>query len=438
MAHETIDWLYGLQHFGIKLGLDNIRALLEILNHPEKGYKCIHVAGTNGKGSVAAMADAILTAAGLRTGLFTSPHLVRPNERIRIMGREISDPDLHGLLRRMRSTIESACSGGELETQPSFFEVITATALAVFAERGVEAAVLEVGLGGRLDATNAVDADVCVVVSIGLDHTKTLGSTLELIAGEKAGIIKPGRPVVSAVVQQRAIGVLQDVCRARGAELIDARSAVRLVSEEKDFFTLATSRCSYDGLRCALPGRHQIDNARVAIAACEMLASEFGLRLEVEAVREGLAAVRWPGRLEWLEPANGWPLMLLDGAHNPAGISAVASYLRRLEGPRPILLFGATSGKPLEKLLGPLAGLVHGAVFTRPPVERGLDPEEVAAAAAGMISDVEALSAPAEALRSAAGRAGAERYILVTGSLYLVGEILALLAPEDVPGPIAM
>jgi dihydrofolate synthase/folylpolyglutamate synthase len=438
MAHETIDWLYGLQHFGIKLGLDNIRTLLELLNHPERTYRSIHVAGTNGKGSVAAMADAILTAAGLRSGLFTSPHLVRPNERIRIAGQEIADDDLHRLLSEMRRRIDDALASGLLETQPSFFEVITATALEIFAKRGMQAAILEVGLGGRLDATNAVDADVGVVVSIGLDHTKTLGPTLELIAGEKAGIIKPGMPVVTGTVQQRAIDVLQQVCSDRGAELIHARNAVRLVSEENDSFSLATSRGNYPSLRCALPGRHQIDNARVALAACELLAERIGLKLDGDAVRAGLAAVRWPGRLQWIEPANGWPRLLLDGAHNPAGIAAVASYLRSRRRPRPVLLCGATSGKPLDKLLGPLAGLVDGVVFTRPPVERGLEPAEVAAATSGLFEAAEAIPDPAEALHRAGRMAGGDRYVLVTGSLYLVGEVLGLLTAEDVPGPIAM
>jgi dihydrofolate synthase/folylpolyglutamate synthase len=438
MVHETIDWLYGLQHFGIKLGLDNIRALLELLNHPERAYRCIHVGGTNGKGSVAAMADAILTAAGLRSGLFTSPHLVRPNERIRIAGQEIADDDLHRLLREMRRLIDAALASGLLESQPSFFEVITATALEIFAKRGMQAAILEVGLGGRLDATNAVDADVGVIVGIGLDHTKTLGPTLELIAGEKAGIIKPGMPVVTGTVQQRAIDVLQKVCSDRGAELIHARNAVRLVSEENESFSLATSRGNYPSLRCALPGRHQIDNARVALAACELLAERIGLKLDGEAVRAGLAAMRWPGRLQWIEPANGWPRLLLDGAHNPAGIAAVASYLRSRRGPRPVLLCGATSGKPLDKLLGPLAGLVDGVVFTKPPVERGLEPAEVAAATSGLFEPVEAIPDPAEALNRAGRLAGGDRYVLVTGSLYLVGEVLGLLTAEDVPGPIAM
>jgi dihydrofolate synthase/folylpolyglutamate synthase len=438
MAHAMIDWLYGLQHFGIKLGLDNIRTLLELLDHPEKSYRCIHIAGTNGKGSVAAMVDAMLTASGVRSGLFTSPHLVRPNERIRIAGLDIEDGELHRLLGKMRCIIDGALSDGKLETQPSFFEVITAIALQAFAERGVEAAVLEVGLGGRLDATNAVDADVCVVVSIGFDHVKTLGPTLERIAGEKAGIIKPCVPVVCGVIQQRALDVLHRTCRSRGAQFMDARCTARLISEKRERYTLATTRRIYPDLRSSLPGRHQIDNSRVALAAFEVLMEKMGLTPSVADVKEGLGVIRWPGRLQWIEPRNGMPRLLLDGAHNPAGIAAVAHFLRSRHSTPPVLLCGATSGKPLDKLLGPLAGLVDGVVITRPPVERGLDPDEVAREVTCLFGPVRTAGRPAEALKTAARLAGDDRFVLVTGSLYLVGEVLGLLATEEVPGPVAM
>jgi dihydrofolate synthase/folylpolyglutamate synthase len=433
MAHETIEWLYGLQ-----LGLDNIRVLLDLLGHPEKSYRCLHIAGTNGKGSVAAMVDGMLAASGLRSGLFTSPHLVRPNERIRIAGADIEDRELHRLLGDMREMIEGALSDGKLETQPSFFEVITATALQAFAEQGVKVAVLEVGLGGRLDATNAVDADVCVVVSIGFDHVKTLGPTLERIAGEKAGIIKPGVPVVCGVIQQRAIDVLERTCRSRGSELIDARSAVRLISEDRGCYTLATSDKVYPDLRCSLPGRHQIDNSRVAMAAFEILMKCMGLTPDAANVATGLGAVRWPGRLQWVEPRDGMARLLLDGAHNPSGIAAVTHFLRSHNSPPPVLLCGATSGKPLDKLLGPLADLVDGVVITRPPVERGLDPEEVAREVSALFGTIKTATKPADALTTASRMAGEGRYVLVTGSLYLVGEVLGLLAAEDVPGPVAM
>jgi dihydrofolate synthase/folylpolyglutamate synthase len=437
MDEDMIQWLYDLQHFGIKLGLDNIRGVLEIVGHPERSYASVHIAGTNGKGSVAAMIDSMLGACGIASGLNTSPHLVRPHERIRIAGQDIEDDELQARLRAMRTKIEAAIAEGRLEAHPSFFEVITATALQAFADHGMQAAVLEVGLGGRLDATNAVDADVAVIVSIGLDHTKTLGPTEEQIAGEKAGIIKPGQPVVYGTTQPHVIKVLRDVCRERRATLIDGRGAVRLVHDEGDYFALETDRRRYDNLRCALPGRHQIDNARIALAAFELLMDRLEIEPTPEGVAAGLANVRWAGRLQWLEPADGRPAFLLDGAHNPAGIDAVASYLHGQRRPRPVLLTGATSGKPLAELFGPLGPLVDGVVVTRPPVERGLDPEQVANEIAPLFGRTEAVGDTAAALERACEIAGDEQYVLVTGSLYLVGEILGLITKQK-PRPVAM
>jgi dihydrofolate synthase/folylpolyglutamate synthase len=437
MGEDMIQWLYDLQHFGIKLGLDNIRGVLEILGRPERSYASAHIAGTNGKGSVAAMIDSMLDACGVASGLNTSPHLVRPHERIRIAGRDIEDDELQERLRAMRTKIEAAIAQGKLEAHPSFFEVITATALQAFADHEMRAAVLEVGLGGRLDATNAVDADVAVIVSIGLDHTKTLGPTEEQIAGEKAGIIKPGQPVVYGATQPHVIEVLRDVCRERGATLIDGREAVRLLDEDGDQFTLESDRRRYDGLRCALPGRHQIDNARIALAAFELLMERLDLEPSPEGVAAGLANVRWAGRLQWLEPSDGRPAFLLDGAHNPAGIAAVASYLHGQTRPRPVLLTGATSGKPLAELFGPLGPLVDGVVVTRPPVDRGLEPEQVAGEIAPLFGKTEAVSDTAAALERACELAGDEQYVLVTGSLYLVGEILGLITHQK-PRPVAM
>jgi len=437
-VHETVEWLYALQHFGIKLGLDNIRALLEELDHPERALKCVHIAGTNGKGSVAAMIDAMLEASGIRSGLFTSPHLVRPNERIRIAGEDIGSAELHRRLDAMRTMIAAAREGSRVVTQPSFFEVVTAIALHAFKEHGLEAAVLEVGLGGRLDATNAVAADVGVIVSIGLDHTKTLGPTLEHISAEKAGIIKPGMPVVSGVVQQRAIDVIRRTCQERGACFIDARLAVSLVEEDEAGFTLATERQTYRRLRLALAGRHQIDNTRVAIAAFELLMERLGREPDPEAVREGLATMRWAGRLQWVAPDDGLAPLLFDSAHNPAGVEALARHLAGKRRGKPVLLFGATSGKPLERLFGPLLPFVSAVVVTRPPVPRGLDPEEVAELVRARIDSVSVAAEPRAALEVARGLAGKDGFVLVAGSLYLVGHVLGLLTPEDVPGPVAM
>ncbi len=435
---DQIDWLYGLQHFGVKLGLDNIRRLLDVLDHPEAAYPSVSIAGTNGKGSVAAMLHSMLTASGLETGLFTSPHLVRPNERIRLGDEDITGIELERQLRRMRETIASAFERGALETHPSFFEVITATALQSFRDHEVQAALLEVGLGGRLDATNAVDSDLSIIVSVDLDHTKTLGPTLGHIAAEKAGIVRPGTPVISGVVRQQAISVLQRICRERGAPLIDAHLAVRLAGENGSVISLESDRNRYEGIRLRLPGRHQIHNARVAVAAFERFAERVGLDPDPDAVRAGLSAVRWPGRLQWIRGAGGRGDLLLDGAHNPAGALTLATFLRGLSGPPPVVLFGAMNGKQFDAMIEPLGPLVQSVVITRPSVQRAADPDEVAGIIREYVDGVEVVSDPSRALDRARQLAGSKRFVLVTGSLYLVGEILGLLETQSVPGPVSM
>ena len=457
MDHDPVRWLYGLQHFGVKLGLDNIRALLDLLDHPEAAYSSALIAGTNGKGSVAAMLAAMLDASGRRSGLFTSPHLVRPNERIRIAGEDISTPDLHRHLESMRRRIERGRIDGALEVHPSFFEVITATALTVFRESAVDCAVLEVGLGGRLDATNAVSGRVSVVVSVALDHTKTLGPTLESIAGEKAGIIKPGRSVVTGVDQPEALAVLQRECRKAGSPLIEAGKLADLVIHEDGAFRISTKRAEYPGLRLSLPGRHQMRNARIAVVTFETLLEQFGDRADPEQARRGLASVRWPGRLQWVEAD---PPLLLDAAHNPAGATTLAEYLgdwllfakqkgacppshdsgsqQMLGTVKPVLLFGAMKGKDIEGILSPLAGLVESAVVTRPGVERAADPRDVADTTSAVLGSAERIDDPALALERARELARPDRYVLVAGSLYLVGQILGLLEEEPVPGPVSM
>jgi len=432
MIGPVLDWLYSLQHFGVKLGLDNIRALLGILGLPHAPCRFVHVAGTNGKGSVAAMVDAMLCASGIRSGLFTSPHLVRPNERIRIAGRDIATNELERQLEVVRAAIAG------LASHPSFFEVITATALASFAEHRIEAAVLEVGLGGRLDATNAIDADVGVVVSLDLDHTNVLGTTLEEIAAEKAGIVKPGMPLVSGITQQRAIDLLRDVCAERAATFLEARAEAAFVEDRPESVSIRTRRATYEGISLGLAGRHQIDNARIALVAFELICERLGVAPDPKRVIQALASVRWPGRLQWVDLRDGGPPLLLDGAHNPAGLRSLAAHLDRTGLPKPVLLFGVTAGRPVEELLLSLAGRVDHAVLTRVPVDRAVDPDTYAATAAATLGSVELVREPDRALARARERAGTTRPVLVTGSLYLVGAVLAHLEGGDAPGPIAM
>lgn len=435
---DPVRWLYDLQHFGVKLGLDNIRRLLELSGHPESAFSSVIVGGTNGKGSVAAMLEAMLEATGIRAGMFTSPHLVRPNERIRVAGSDIDDASLDRILLQLRGRIEAGLRDGRLETSPSFFEVIAAAALVTFRERAVRAAVLEVGLGGRLDATNAVPADVAVVVSVDLDHTKTLGGTVEKIAAEKAGIVKLGKPLISGAVRQRAIDVLRRRAAQQRATWVDARVAVRLDSaEDASSISLSTANERYPDLELSLPGRHQIDNARVALAAYECLAAQMGVSPDPDAVRRGLRRVRWAGRLQWTTHSSGRRL-LFDGAHNPAGARVLARYLRSTRLPRPLLLFGAVHGKLLDDMIRPLAPLISGVIVTRPDVRRAADPEEVAEVLRRHVAEVRLLTEPGEALAAAVESTGPDEYVLISGSLYLIGQLMALMEPTAAAGPVSM
>jgi dihydrofolate synthase/folylpolyglutamate synthase len=418
VTNDPVAWLYGLQSHGIKLGLDGIRTLLTLLDHPERAYPSMLVGGTNGKGSVAAMLDAMLAASGHRAGLYTSPHLVRPNERIRIAGEDVAEVELHRLLTLVRAACERGLAEGRLDAHPSFFEVMTAAALCAFRDAGIDVAVLEVGLGGRLDATNATEPIVSAIVTVSLDHVGTLGTTLEAIALEKSGIIRTGRPLVSGVVQRDVVEVLRARCDALGTSFVDAR-LTQLPS----------------GVRLALDGNHQRGNARVAVATFEAFCAESRRAIDPKAIRHGLETVRWSGRLQWIP---GSPSMLLDGAHNAAGAEALAAHLALRGGPKPVLLCSAMADKDVAGILSPLAAHVASVVATKPAVLRAAESSDVAAVAAGLGIPVTAEAVPARALALARDLAGPGGVVLVAGSLYLVGTVVALLSADRLPGPVSL
>jgi dihydrofolate synthase / folylpolyglutamate synthase len=418
VAHDPVLWLYGLQSHGIKLGLEGIRTLLTLVDHPERAYPSVLVGGTNGKGSVAAMLDATLAASGLRTGLYTSPHLVRPNERIRIMGEDVTTRELHRVLEIVRAACERGLTDGSLAEHPSFFEVMTAAALCAFRDAGIDAAVLEVGLGGRLDATNATEPYVSAIVTVDLDHVGTLGTTLESIALEKAGIIRAGRPLVSGVVQRDVVAVLRARCDASGATFVDARKT-QLPS----------------GVRLTLDGDHQRANARVAAATFEAFSSAIGRPPDPRVIRHGLETTRWPGRMQ-LVP--GAPPILLDGAHNAAGAEALAAHLALRSGPKPVLLFAAMADKDIAGILGPLAPHVASVVATKPDVLRAACSRDAAAAARALGLPSGAEPDAVRALEKARFLAGPGGLVLVAGSLYLVGAVAAVLEGGAPPGPVSM
>ena len=433
-----VAWLYALQSLGIKLGLEGIRALLELLDRPDRAFPILLVGGTNGKGSVSAMLDALFQAHGRRTGLYTSPHLVRPGERIRLFGADISPRDLDRLLVQVRDACERPGRHAALATQPSFFEVMTAAALLAFRDAAVDLAVLEVGLGGRLDATNATEPVVSTIVTVDLDHTAQLGDTLAAIAAEKAGIIRRSRALVSGVRQREALAVLRARCATMSATFIDARTAVGIEDGPRGTFSLRTPVAEYDDLRLPLPGSHQRENARVAAATLEAAAGALGFEIRPAAVRDGLAATRWPGRLQIVP---GRPTLLLDGAHNPAGAEALAVHLaeRAASGePKPMLLFGSMKDKDLAGMLRPLSPHVARMIATRPDIPRAMDSGELAKAASELGLEAEAVPGAAAALERARVLAGDDGLVLVAGSLYLIGEVLAALEGLDAPGPVGM
>ncbi len=420
MSYLTaVEFLYGLHRHGIKLGLDTITELLAGLGHPERRFPSLHIGGTNGKGSTAAIVASVLQAAGYRVGLYTSPHLVDFRERIQVEGAPIAEERVAELTGRLR-----AAAAASLD--PTFFEFTTAMAFQHFADAGIDVAVVEVGLGGRFDATNVLTPVVAAITNVALDHQEYLGHAVPAIAYEKAGIIKPGVPVVVGRVDEDAAAVVARVAEARGAPLY------RLT---RDFLTEGPSarfryvgmEQSWDALDCPLDGRHQLDNAACALALLEV-ASGRGVPVAESAVREGLRHVRWEGRLETVERR---PLLVLDGAHNPAAAAAVAAYLgefrREHEGARVIAVLGMMRDKDRGEFFARLLPQADEIIVTDARVPRAASPHELSAAAAACGRTAHVIADPHDALALARRMATPDDLILVTGSLMLVGEVKALL-----------
>ncbi|MGB9887233.1 MAG: bifunctional folylpolyglutamate synthase/dihydrofolate synthase [Moorellales bacterium] len=421
---EAVAYLESYMRLGIHLGLDRIRDLLERLGNPHLDLPVVHVGGTNGKGSTAAMLASILQAAGYRTGLFTSPHLVSYTERFRIDGRPINPEEFARLVEAVRPAVAGlAAERGE---EPTEFEVLTAMAWAGFREQGVEVAVMEVGMGGEHDATNAVPMPlVSVITNVGWDHMEHLGRTLEAIARTKAGIIKPGGFAVTAA-EGEALEAVRERCREVEARLFVVQEETQIRPREADTrgqrFDLTVMGREYPELFLPLLGPHQLANAATAVLAAEVLARFRGLELGPEAVREGLARVSWPARLE-LWPTR--PLLAFDAAHNRDAARALRAAVERLAFRRIILVVGLLADKEREAIMDLLAPLAAAVVVTRPLSPRAGDWEKVASMAARHVGAVYAEADLDAALDRALGLAGEEDMVLVTGSFYLVGEARA-------------
>ncbi len=421
LGHETL---------AIKLGLANIVCLLEHLGAPQQAYPAVQIAGTNGKGSTAAMLDSVCCAAGLRVGLYTSPHLVSLTERIRVDGQEIALSEFARLTERVRRAAFSLRDNDEAGVLPTFFEQVTAIALLAFRDAQVDLAILETGLGGRLDATTAALAHTIALTPIDFDHQEYLGHTLAEIAAEKAAIIRPGASVVIAAAQPpAACAVIEARCRecevtprfagGEQARVIGADETGRLL------VTIETAEDVYENVSLALRGRHQLTNAATAVALAEALRAR-GFDITRDAIREGLRTATHPGRLE-LQP--GAPPLLFDGAHNPAGGRALRDYLEEFWHDAPItLVFGAMGDKDLSQIAATLFPVAAKIFLTRPDNARAATPNELRRFVPAGVSDerITLVASPGEAMRAAVAATPANGLLCVTGSLYLVGEVKSL------------
>jgi dihydrofolate synthase/folylpolyglutamate synthase len=465
MSYETaVASLFALGHElaqtpSNKFDLAHMRVLLSAMDHPERAFPAVLIAGTNGKGSTAATLASILRASGLKTGLYTSPHLIRLNERIRVNGDEVSDDDFarqHGEVDRVA---ERLVERRELPWHPSFFEMMTAIAFAYFARERVEIAVLEVGMGGRLDATNVVEPLLSVIADISLDHQKFLGNTVGEIAREKVGIIRPGGVVVTLPQQPEANDVIGHTILDLGARGVSAVQYVPPVSPGSGDYLVSstkkvgdhsekrwTAKDAEDGsprrfyryplqvmgkqilVESPLVGRHQLRNVALAVAAGEELAKLGFAGITAEAMERGIRQTRWPGRFQLLPARSGWPETVLDVAHNPAGAWALRSALSESYDNRSLIfVFAAMRDKAISEMTEILFPLADKVIATRPENPRSASPEEIQQAGSRTGAEIEAVAEIGEALERARGASGAETVMVVTGSIYLVGEVMRLL-----------
>ena len=410
---ECLKTMYGLRRFGIKLGLSTIRGILGALGNPQNNYACIHVAGTNGKGSIAATLASIFQRAGYKVGLYTSPHLVRFNERICVDGHQIADNDVVSAFR----TVQAVHRG---EREPTFFEFTTAMALVEFSRRQVDWAIIETGMGGRLDATNVIRPAACVISNISVEHQAYLGRTIAQIAAEKAGIIKPETPVITGVRQPSAVKVIQRIAEENSAPLFRLGKHFRFRRTAGGAFNYYGFAHTWRDLRPGLIGEFQVENAALASAVCETLLDTSTVMIGRKDIRTGLGWVRWPGRLEIVAQA---PLMILDGAHNLAAARNLARFIKQHLGPRKLtLVIGILDDKPYAAMLKHLLPMCSRAIFTRPGIGRALPPATLARAAEGLIENVKIIPSVKDAVDDAVKTTSENDAICIAGSLYVVGE----------------
>lgn len=440
---QTLEYLFGLQRFGIKLGLTNITTLLRHLGNPHEGLPAVHIAGSNGKGSTAAFLTSVLRQAGLRVGLYTSPHLVDFSERIQVQGIPLATEKVVQFTEYIREVVERLMQKGEFSLTANsqappkgfdpekatitFFEFTTAMAFLYFREAKAEVVVLETGLGGRLDATNVVDPVLSLITPISLEHQQYLGETLVQIAAEKAGIIKPKRPLLTSAHQPRVIALLRQRCRDLGSPFYVWREDFTAKQQAPQVIDFKGRSHHWAGLRLGLSGGHQMVNASLALAAAEVL-MESGFIIQEDQIRRACEQVRWPGRLELIGQN---PRILLDGAHNPAATRVLKKALQEgFPRRRLILVVGIMADKDMAKMLADLIPPADFIILTRPKMDRAASIERLRQLASAFQKPFTENADVGQALDQALTMAGHEDLVLVSGSLFTVGEARAHLVEK--------
>jgi dihydrofolate synthase/folylpolyglutamate synthase len=428
----VLDRLFALETFGIKLGLENIRRLCDALNHPERTFTSLHIAGTNGKGSVTAMVHAALAAAGIRTGRYTSPHLTNLRERFVIDRTAVDDGTLETVATEILDCADRLRREGAMAAPPTFFEATTAIAFELFRRRQVTAAVIEVGLGGRFDATNVLEPPIGAITSIALDHQQHLGDTIEQIAFEKAGIIKAGMILVSGALPDGAARIIRRVAQERGARVVESIAGVHIDSDMREgraHLTIETPHGRYGPLRLALRGEHQIHNAVVAVRVLEA-AREAGLDVPEGAIVRGLETVEWPARLELITLANGREV-LLDAAHNPEGAHALREYLARWHPDRPALVVSIMRDKDADAILRELMPVTSSVMATAADTPRAMPADELAARVTAL-DPTKTVRACGDVLTAVDAALDSSRVVCVAGSIFLAGAVRDHLERRDI------
>jgi len=408
----TLKSMYSLRRFGIKLGLSTIRKILKSLGNPQDNFSCIHVAGTNGKGSVASSLASILNASGYKTGLYTSPHLVRFNERITINNLPISNANVVEAYKAVKQVHRG-------NREPTFFEFTTAMAFYEFSRQKVDWAVIETGMGGRLDATNIIKPALSIITNISVEHREYLGNTIAQVAGEKGGIVKKYTPVVTGIKQKHAVAVVKEIAKTKSAPFFRLGDDFSVRRNRAGTFTYFGMDNTWRNLQTGLLGNYQVDNAALVVAACEVL-NRKKANISIESIKEGLTNNHWPGRLEVVSKN---PFILLDGAHNLIAARNLAKYLSNNLSNRNItLVVGILNDKPYSDMLKSLLPICKRVVITSPKIDRALAPEKLSAVAERFISNITIIPDVGEAVKFAIKTALPGDAICIAGSLYVVGE----------------